>query len=150
MGCRQCLPLSVVQLKSKHCQKPCCRNVVIDTFGQGGIHELLGHNFAPFFTPPPAWTVFIPEGEWKQKACFTMFLSEWEFVLSMFNQEKTWFYTSGSSKCLINYVVGWFTCETLGSYRQTKDLCWWDEKACSEVGNASLIRAHSSSIWLPQ
>ena len=26
MGCRQCLPLSVEQLKGKHCQKPHCRN----------------------------------------------------------------------------------------------------------------------------
>ena len=32
MGCRQCLPLSVVQLKDKHCQKPHCRNGVVDTF----------------------------------------------------------------------------------------------------------------------
>ena len=28
MGCRQCLPLSVVQLKGKH-----CRNGVVDTLG---------------------------------------------------------------------------------------------------------------------
>ena len=33
MGCRQCLPLSVVQLKDKHCRKPHCRNGVVDTFG---------------------------------------------------------------------------------------------------------------------
>ena len=33
MGCRQCLPLSVVQLKGKHCQKLHCRNGVVDTFG---------------------------------------------------------------------------------------------------------------------
>jgi hypothetical protein len=26
IGCRQCLPLSVVQLKGKHCRKPHCRN----------------------------------------------------------------------------------------------------------------------------
>ena len=32
--CRQCLPLSVVQLKGKHCRKPNCRNGVVDTFGQ--------------------------------------------------------------------------------------------------------------------
>jgi hypothetical protein len=32
MGCRQCLPLSVVQLKGKHCRKPHCRNGVVDTF----------------------------------------------------------------------------------------------------------------------
>ena len=32
MGCRQCLPLSVVQLKGKHCQKTHCRNGVVDTF----------------------------------------------------------------------------------------------------------------------
>ena len=34
MGCRQCLPLSVVQLKGKHCRKPHCRNGVVDMFGQ--------------------------------------------------------------------------------------------------------------------
>ena len=37
MGCRQCLPLSVVQLKGKHCQKPHCRNGVVDTFGQSVV-----------------------------------------------------------------------------------------------------------------
>ena len=33
MGCRQCLFLSVVQLKGKHCGTPHCRNKVVDTFG---------------------------------------------------------------------------------------------------------------------
>jgi hypothetical protein len=33
MGCRQCLPLSVVQLIGKHCKKKHCRNGVVDTFG---------------------------------------------------------------------------------------------------------------------
>ena len=33
MGCWQCLSLSVVQLKGKHCQKPHYRNGVVDTFG---------------------------------------------------------------------------------------------------------------------
>ena len=33
MGNRQCLPLSVVQLKGKHCRKPHCRNGVVDTLG---------------------------------------------------------------------------------------------------------------------
>ena len=37
MGCRQCLHLSVVQLKGKHCRKPHCRNGVVGTFRQGGI-----------------------------------------------------------------------------------------------------------------
>ena len=32
MGCWQCLSLTVVQLKGKHCQKPHCRNGVVDTF----------------------------------------------------------------------------------------------------------------------
>ena len=32
MGCRQCLPLSVVQLKGKHCRKHHCHNGVVDTF----------------------------------------------------------------------------------------------------------------------
>ena len=34
MGCQQCLPFSVVQLKGKHCRKPHCRNGVVDTFRQ--------------------------------------------------------------------------------------------------------------------
>ena len=38
MGCRQCLPLSVVQLKGKHCQKPHCRNGVVDTIGHGVLN----------------------------------------------------------------------------------------------------------------
>ena len=33
MGCQQCLSLSVVQLKGKHCRKPHCHNGVVDTFG---------------------------------------------------------------------------------------------------------------------
>ena len=32
MGCRQCLSLSVVQLKGKHCQKTHCRNGVVGKF----------------------------------------------------------------------------------------------------------------------
>ena len=34
MDCRQCLPLSVVQLKGKHWQKLHCRKVVVDKIGQ--------------------------------------------------------------------------------------------------------------------
>ena len=33
MGCWQCLPLGVVQLKGEHCTKPHCHNDVVDTFG---------------------------------------------------------------------------------------------------------------------
>ena len=32
MGRRQCLPLSVVQLKGKHCRKPHCRNGVVTRY----------------------------------------------------------------------------------------------------------------------
>ena len=35
MGWEQCFPISVVQLKGKHCRKPHCRNGVVDMFGQG-------------------------------------------------------------------------------------------------------------------
>ena len=35
MGCRQFLPLSVVQLKGKHCRKSHCRNGVVDGFEHG-------------------------------------------------------------------------------------------------------------------
>ena len=43
MGCRQCLPFSVVQLKGKHCQKPHCRNGVVDTFGQCQTIDICKH-----------------------------------------------------------------------------------------------------------
>ena len=33
MGCRQCLPLNVVQMKGKHCRTSHCRNGIVDTFG---------------------------------------------------------------------------------------------------------------------
>ena len=41
MGCQQCLPLSVVQLKGKHCRKPHCHNGVVDTFGQWWLTAIL-------------------------------------------------------------------------------------------------------------
>ena len=31
MGCWQCLSLSVLQLKGKHCRKPHCRNGVVES-----------------------------------------------------------------------------------------------------------------------
>ena len=41
MGCWQCLTLSVVQLKGKHCQKPHCHNGVVDMFRLGLIQEFM-------------------------------------------------------------------------------------------------------------
>ena len=32
IGCRQCLPISIVQMNGKHCRKPHCRNGVVNTF----------------------------------------------------------------------------------------------------------------------
>ena len=52
MGCRQCLPLSVVQLKGKHCRNPHCRNGVVDTFGHR--HNLYQ---SPFYLPCKIWGV---------------------------------------------------------------------------------------------
>ena len=48
MGCQQCLPIGVVQLKGKHCWKPHCHNGVVDTFGQyllvyGQIETISSH-----------------------------------------------------------------------------------------------------------
>ena len=47
MGCLQCLPLSVVQLKGKHCWKPHCLNGVVYTFGlkqaKNGFFVFLGY-----------------------------------------------------------------------------------------------------------
>ena len=45
MGCQQCSPLSVVQLKGKH-----CRNGVVDTFEQRVAMNLLSN----FYTVPVA------------------------------------------------------------------------------------------------
>ena len=41
MGCQQCLPLSVVQLKDKHCWKLHCRNGVLDKFKQYVLKYIL-------------------------------------------------------------------------------------------------------------
>ena len=40
MGCRQCLPLYVVQLKGKH-----CRNGVVDTFRPGVSSMAVSQDF---------------------------------------------------------------------------------------------------------
>ena len=42
MGFRQCLPLSVVQMKGKHCRQPHYRNGVEDTIGPSisGIYPI--------------------------------------------------------------------------------------------------------------
>ena len=45
MGCWQCLPPSVVQLK--HCWKPHCRNGIVDTFGHS--HNHLGQLWCVLF-----------------------------------------------------------------------------------------------------
>ena len=49
MGCRQWLPLSVVQLKGTHCRKPHCHNGVVDMIGLYAIVI----NFSLIFAPPP-------------------------------------------------------------------------------------------------
>ena len=51
MGCRQCLPLSVVHLKGKHWQKPHCRNGIVDTFGQKVLKVTLTGNRPSSGTP---------------------------------------------------------------------------------------------------
>ena len=40
IGYRQCLSLSVVQLKVEHCRNPHCRNGVVDTFGLAHIVDI--------------------------------------------------------------------------------------------------------------
>ena len=52
MGCRQCLLLSVVQLKGKHCRKPQCRNGVVDMFGQRLLNPHLTKTLS---TNCPSW-----------------------------------------------------------------------------------------------
>ena len=43
MGCRQCLSLSVVQLKGKRRQKTHCRNGVVETFESASTNKLFVH-----------------------------------------------------------------------------------------------------------
>ena len=50
MGCRQCFPLSVVQLKGKHCRKSHCCNGVVDTFGHYFVF-LFQHEEVQFSKP---------------------------------------------------------------------------------------------------
>ena len=57
MGCQQCLPLSVVQLKGKHCQKPHCGNGVVDTFGQKALKSYCPHIYTVF--PPKGMQVLV-------------------------------------------------------------------------------------------
>jgi hypothetical protein len=45
IGCWQCLPLSVVQLKGKHCRKSHCRDGVVDMFG----HSLISYAILQIF-----------------------------------------------------------------------------------------------------
>ena len=48
MVCRQYLPLSIFQLKGKHCQKSHCRNGVVDKFGHMQNWQKLFHSpFGP-------------------------------------------------------------------------------------------------------
>ena len=42
MGCRQCSPLIVVQLKGKHYRKPHCCNGVVDTFEPTMLSRMRG------------------------------------------------------------------------------------------------------------
>ena len=44
IGCRQHLPLSVFQLKDKHCQRPHCRNGVVHRFGKVLLSNLYAVN----------------------------------------------------------------------------------------------------------
>ena len=53
MGCHQCLPLSVVQLKGKHCRKPHCRK-----WGCRYVRALYSlSNFSAFFLWSPLETM---------------------------------------------------------------------------------------------
>ena len=51
MGCRQCLPLSVVQLKGKHCRKPHCHNRVVSRYVRALNH------FSVTCLPQSAWSI---------------------------------------------------------------------------------------------
>ena len=72
MGCRQCLFLSVVQLKGKLCRTPHCRNVVVDTFGP--CITLVKSN--PFIHPSRAlWIIDTPDFDNLGHECSPDFVS---------------------------------------------------------------------------
>ena len=66
MGYRQCLSLSVVQLKGKHCRKPHCRNGFVDTFEPClFVHLCVFSRVSNLLTWPfPAW----PSAAWPSSA----------------------------------------------------------------------------------
>ena len=49
MGCQQCLSLSVVQLKGKHCPNPHFHNGVVDTLCTKFYNNCNYHQFSKFF-----------------------------------------------------------------------------------------------------
>ena len=52
MGCWQCLPLSVVWLKGRYCQKPHCRDEVVDTSEQSQLKAWIIDIDIPYFRIP--------------------------------------------------------------------------------------------------
>ena len=80
----------------------------------------LGKNISNFV--PPAWKLYNPY-------CHNIYSGE----------DRIWYIRQFK----VYQVVGWFTCETPGHYRQTNVLCWWDEKAGSEIRNSSKGFWHS-------
>jgi hypothetical protein len=60
MGCRQCLPLSVVQLKGKHYRKPHCRNGAVDTFRPSLVLNIFSILYCCWFKPDSSKTIKYP------------------------------------------------------------------------------------------
>ena len=65
MGCWQCLPLSVVQLKGKYCWKAHCCNRVVDTFWHGPLKDLIAVTEAYKLLVCCSWhSIWIYQWDW--------------------------------------------------------------------------------------
>ena len=60
MGCRQCLSLTVVHLKGKHCRKPHCRNGVVGTFEHSWVPNKRVYSISTFRFFPTLLALFLP------------------------------------------------------------------------------------------
>ena len=95
MGCWQCLPLSVVQLKGKHCRKPHCRNDVVDTL-QLCYHYLTDLSYMLFLFRIVQIQIHFSRNGWKiyrHSELLKFFTDAGVFiqVIDIFELENSWF-----------------------------------------------------------
>ena len=119
MGCRQCLPLSVVQLKGKHCRKPRCRNGVVDMFRLCPI--LLTKVQNRFVQSEDKLHILLIYGIKQIDCCVYVlivlkkFVSELKKLIMLFSSEETFFDITNRFIQQLSFIqsiqicLGWYT-----------------------------------------